>query len=210
TQENIDLQDVAYVKQQSQIVDVSDVTSFPTLNGHKGYTYTKKSSNTINTRIYYLPLDAQRGLIAHASYYTGDSAKDYRTLMEKNLAYIWTHNQALSSQVITDNPTISAPLLDTTKTKIGTKRGCDNVVFTEFDVDTLRDPLAATYQKLFALKDENPVPSSDTPLLHIIGRMSGSDSESLSFKNVEVSDGVARINLTGQATGFRGACDNPR
>ncbi len=96
---------------------------------------------------------------------------------------------------------VSLAVLDTERVTDGKERGCDYVTFISRDVAPTTAPLTAALQELFVI-DQERIGGH----FHFLART----NDTLSFDRVTITDGMARVYLTGELSGLAGVCDNPR
>lgn len=96
---------------------------------------------------------------------------------------------------------ISIALLDPAKERGTKERGCDNVVLVSRQIPSTTAPLTAAMKELFA---------GTQPQVDGLYNFIANTRSTLLFDRAEVSDGTAKIYLTGRLSGLAGVCDNPR
>jgi len=225
------LKEFAQEHKENEDGTTGELLKQPTLSVHLSYRYTTKEANDAYSHVYILPSlpSFQRALVIK-SYVADPNNNDYRTQIQKIRASAWhywkhqaTEKHSNRSSIEKDRASLSSaatstvllPLLDTSNSLVGIRRGCDSVVPQNVSINSphsAKTPLTATYSKFFSINTENPVSPIDSPkddtkvnLLHMIGRM-----DTLEFDRVEYSQGTAHVYLTGELSGLRGVCDNPR
>lgn len=96
---------------------------------------------------------------------------------------------------------VKIALLDTDGSSDGKPRGCDKVVLIQRSVKPTTQPLNAALKELF---EENET--------RVDGYMNfmAKTNDTLKFDRATVSEGTARVYLTGRLSGLGGVCDDPR
>ena len=97
--------------------------------------------------------------------------------------------------------TVKVAYLDASGNGTGPSRGCDKLVLVDTPVATTTAPLTAALQALFANNS-----AGTTNQYNFIAKTKAT----LSFNNATVSNGVAKVYLTGNLSNLSGVCDDPR
>ncbi len=96
--------------------------------------------------------------------------------------------------------------------KSGPKIGCeDSVVYIEKKVTDSAEPMNAAFNQLFALPSEKITDPAYPDLYNVLYKLEHKTSgQPLRFSEATLSNGEAKIYLTGDMTGLGGICDSPR
>lgn len=112
-----------------------------------------------------------------------------------------TETSASSTLPNTGTSNVQIAYLDATGMSNGPARGCDKLVMVNTQIATTTAPLDGALQALFA---SNSI--GTTSAYNFIAKT----KSTLSYNNVTLTNGVAKIYLSGSLSGLSGVCDDQR
>ncbi|NBD73706.1 hypothetical protein GVX82_01545 [Patescibacteria group bacterium] len=130
---------------------------------------------------------------------SGDEDGSYRQEVDEMLASLEFFTPERDAALV---DTVPIAMLDYERVSDGPERGCDRVVVIEHDlVPATTTPLNAALTQLFAF---------DLEEVEGWQNFMAETNDTLSFERVTLEEGTAAVYLTGELSGLRGVCDNPR